>query len=1024
MSSGSYNRRGSQTSHNNSSRIELLRDEISQLKEAAERELKEREGDIHNLRAEKAGYEEKQREMETEMNDHVERQHQRELEQKKEAERASPKPGRRMSGLLQRRPSLNSLSSWGSMAKLQHHVDSSSDDEKGSIAVSSQGSSSASLAALDVLNKSLNGGSECKDGQIDENSMQHAADGAGDEPPRSIEVSPARASLHDSLVNLGGGMQREHMRRRPSLSSLMGWGKEGQEIECEIAVGGAEDNQSFGRTPMSRRNSFGSLSAMSAGISTDFSEDISSSDDEDESAGQTGTSGDKTSSLSRRGGMHKASSMRSVASDLDMESMRSKLQRRSSDRVVTASRVATPRRSGRRHSIEDIPSSSLRRSGGLGRVRSASALSALENMLGRDNDGDDCNSIGAHSAGPLLAFTERLDGGEGGDERRQGRGKMKRRGSFGGLGGALATLGIGGGDDDRPEEGHPPGAMGKHQRRPSLGSMTLFGHAKASWSKEQADLLVKEGGGGMKRSSSFSALSKMEGHDSDSDVGDRSVGAHSIGPLGMLGGELRDRGQMKRRPSLGALFGQGNWSKEQADKMIDESTKEKMKREREERMKREKEERQKRYDEQMNALKSSMEAADKRKEELQQANKEQAEQIALLRLQVRAARAKREGKQSTKRRESIGVVVADTVEVDPEEQQRDLKNLRDTIHRGKASWTTISEKLDEADANVDSLERILRRMKRKASEALRQKPLVDEPPAVDTSASDEVSIEINWNTVPDLQAIAAPVWNRVVRESDTERTRAKARHRIIATCSYRLAKDLNKRFAGDTSSKNDGKREEEEKENGVAKNSFATAVTCSSQTIRASANSLEEDTSRTKLALASAQTARSIAEKIILRDNSLFHIAKTILILFQSVALSSENGDASDRNLLNYTSYRCDKSGLAISSKLQERLEVLRCRGDDQDLTLRSLERKKEQIEAKANALKQSIRETTIDIIERKQYFMLGIRHVSNMSKPLQETLLLQQDQIKSLTHDVNACDEKILGLKREIQKLKGKTSS
>ena len=96
-------------------------------------------------------------------------------------------------------------------------------------------------------------------------------------------------------------------------------------------------------------------------------------------------------------------------------------------------------------------------------------------MLENDSDGDDCNrSIGAHSAGPLM--TLRLNDEDGGGKKQE-KGRMKRRGSFGGLGGALANLGIGGGgDDDRSVGGHSLGAMvfaadknERAQRRPSLG---------------------------------------------------------------------------------------------------------------------------------------------------------------------------------------------------------------------------------------------------------------------------------------------------------------------------------------------------------------------------------------------------------------------------------------------------------------------------------------------------------------------------------------------------------------------------
>ena len=475
-------------------RIGMLRDEIAQLKEAAERELREREGDIHALRMEKTGYEEKQREMENEMHEHVERRQQRETEEKKRKEEAERKAKqkqpqeRRRSGLLQRRPSLNSLSSRGAMAKMDNENidDSSSDEEKGgSRTVLSRRSSSASLAALAVLNESLNGGFDYKDERGDEREKQTAADDAGDEPPRSIEVSPRRASLHDSLANLGGGIQREQMRRRPSLSSLVGWARDDRGMEEHVTdvapTVPAEDSQSFGQ--ISRRNSFGSLSAMSMGLSSaDFDGDSSDQDDDIGSADQTLTSDDKTSSVGRLGGMHKASSMRSVASNLDIESMRSKLQRRSSDRGVISSNVAARRRSAedislsslaafddtkksateRRRSLEDIPLSSLGGAVGMSRVRSASALSALADMLGNDSDGDDCDrSIGAHSAGPLM--TLRLNDDEDGGRRKQEKGKMKRRGSFGGLGGALANLGIGGGDDDRSIGGYSLGAMKKRE---------------------------------------------------------------------------------------------------------------------------------------------------------------------------------------------------------------------------------------------------------------------------------------------------------------------------------------------------------------------------------------------------------------------------------------------------------------------------------------------------------------------------------------------------------------------------------
>lgn len=473
----------------------------------------------------------------------------------------------------------------------------------------------------------------------------------------------------------------------------------------------------------------------------------------------------------------------------------------------------------------------------------------------------------------------------------------------------------------------------------------------------------------MKRSSSFSALSNMADgpHDSDSDIGDRSVGAHSLGPF-MLGNEFKrgednGGGRMKRRPSLGALglFGQANWSKEQADKMVEESTKEKMQREREERVKKAREERQRQYDEQVNELNSSMEAADNRKEELRQVNKDQEEQLALLRLQVRAAKAKREGKLSAKRRESIGAAAPGVAEVNPEEQQRQLKEIKEKIEKGRASWNTISEKLDEADANVDSLEKLLRRMKRKAIETLHQQASEDTPSPIDSSTPEESSIDISWDTVPDLLAIAIPVWDRVVRESDTERTRAKARHRIIATCSYRLAKDLSQSLVDDTPSESHSNEDMGGTKAGAGNNRIAEGIASTTRALESSASSLEQDTSRTKLALTSTQTARSISEKMILRDIFLFHITKSILNLCQSVALSSsDNGDVRSRLLSDYTSFRCDKSGLAISSKLQERLEVLRCRSFDRDLTLRSLERKKEQMEAKVNALKQSIGKTTL----------------------------------------------------------------
>ena len=147
---------------------------------------------------------------------------------------------------------------------------------------------------------------------------------------------------------------------------------------------------------------------------------------------------------------------------------------------------------------------------------------------------------------------------------------------------------------------------------------------------------------------------------------------------------------------------------------------------------------------------------------------------------------------------------------------------------------------------------------------------------------------------------------------------------------------------------------------------------------------------------------------------------KSILNLCKSVALSSaDNGDVRSRLLADYTSFRCDRSGLAISSKLRERLEVLRCRGDERDLTVRSLERKKEQMEAKVDALKQSIGETTIDIIERKQYFMLGMARLADKSKPMQKTLRMQQLQIQNLTHEVSECEKKIQMMEIELRKLR-----
>lgn len=671
----------------------------------------------------------------------------------------------------------------------------------------------------------------------------------------------------------------------------------------------------------------------------------------------------------------------------------------------------------------------------MSRVRSASTLSALTDMLSNDDDDDDddCDrSIGAHSAGPLMSFAGRLNDGEDSGGTKQEGGKMKRRGSFGGLGGALANLGIGGGDDDRSIGGHSLGAMihapGKSgtaqrrvERRPSLGSLQLFGHAKASWSKEQADQLLKEGKGRMKRSSSFSVRSNMvDGpHDSDSDIGDHSVGAHSLGPL-MLGSELR-----QRQPSrtLG-LFNRANWTVEQADKMVEESTKEKMKREREERVKKAREERQRHYDEQVNELKSSMDAAEKRKEELRQVNKEQEEQIGLLRLQVRAAKAKREGKLSAKRRESIGAAAPYVAEVNPEEQQRQLKAIQDKVEKERASWSTISEKLEEADANVDSLENILQRMKRKAMETLHQEASEDTPSPIDTSTPDESGIDISWDDkVPDLLAIAIPVWGRVLRESDTERTRAKARHRIIASCSYRLAKDLSQSLMDNMASDSDSNNGDmDEMKRCPVDNRIAEGIASTINALESSASSLQQDTNRTKSALTSTQTARSISEKMILRDISLFHITRSILNLCQSVALSSsDNEDARSRLLSDYTSFRCERSGFASSSKLQERLEVLRCRSDDRDLALRSLERKKGQMEAKVDALKQSIGKTIIDIIERKQYFMLAMASVKHKSRPMQETLRMQQRHIQSLANDISECDKKIQLLEVELRKLKGR---
>ena len=78
-------------------------------------------------------------------------------------------------------------------------------------------------------------------------------------------------------------------------------------------------------------------------------------------------------------------------------------------------------------------------------------------------------------------------------------------------------------------------------------------------------------------------------------------------------------------------------------------------------------------------------------------------------------------------------------------------------------------------------------------------------------------------------------------------------------------------------------------------------------------------------------------------------------------------------------------------------------------------------MEAKVNALKQSIGKTTIDIIERKQYFMLAMASVKHKSKPMQETLRMQQVQIQSLTHDISECDKKIQLLEVELRKLKGR---
>ena len=839
VSSISY-RRGSQTSQE---RIKTLREEIAQLKKATDRELKERERDIDALRAENIGYEEKQKEIETEMHEQAERKHQQEVEELEEAERkAQSQKGRRGSGLLQRRPSFNSLGSWRSLGKLdQNDALSSSDDEEGAAAIlgSSWRSSSASLAALAVVRDSL----KCN------------APSGNDGPPRSIEVSPrSRVSLHDSLVNLGGGVQRELMRKRPSFSSLVGRKKEDLEgIDDAAGATSTEDNQSFGK--MSRRSrscSFGSLSAMSIGISSaDFEGELSQREEEDdnESVDRTITSEDKTPSVGRLGGMRKASSMRPIASP--------NLQRTS----ASSSNVTT-----RRHSAEDAPLSSH-------------------------------NTVS---------------------------------------------------DIFKPTAG----------RRRSLEDVALSSFG------------------------SFGGLSRVRSRmDNGNDSDDRSIGAHSLGPF-MFAADPRwseetGRGQMRRRPPFGTLnlFGHGKWSKEQADRMVEESRKEKMQRERAERIQRDREDRQKWHDEQMNQLNSSLEAADKRKEELQQAKKEQEEQIALLRLQVRSAKTKQSKK-----------AAADNSAVDPKEQQRQLDEVLERIAKGRASWTAISEKLEEADANVDSLETIARRMRRKATDVLPRKSSADTSPLISPTSMNNTG-EILWSTVPDLSTIAIPVWDRVVTESDTEKNGAKARHRIIAAGSYRLAKDVNKSV---------GHCKIDEK-------GIVDVIAGFTQSLKTSKSSLEQDTSRTKLALASTQTARSIAEKMILRDIALSIITKNILSLCQSVAQSSpENGDVTSQLLSDYMSFRCNKSGLAISSKLQERLEVLRCRGDDRDRTLRSLERKKEQMEAKAKSLQQSIDEKTIDIIERKQYFMLGIQRVSKMAEPMIKTLLMQQLQVKVLMYDID----------------------
>ena len=822
VSSISY-RRGSQTSQE---RIETLREEIAQLKKATDRELKERERDIYALRAENIGYEEKQKEMETEMHEHAERKHQQEVEELEEAERkAQSQKCRRGSALLQRRPSFNSLGSWRSLGKLdQHDALSSSDDEEGVAERlgSSWRSSAASLAALAVVRDSL----KCN------------APSGDVGPPRSIEVSP----------------RSKVMRKRPSFSSLVGQKKADWEgVDDAAGATSTEENQSFGR--MSRRSrscSFGSLSAMTIGISSaDFEGELSQREEEDdnESVDRTITSEDKTPSVGRLGGMRKASSMRPIASP--------NLQRTS----ASSSDVTT-----RRHSAEDAPLSSHN-----------TVSDIFKPTAGRRRSLEDV---------ALSPF-----------------------GSFGGLSRVRSRMDI--------------------------------------------------------------------GNDSD----DRSIGAHSLGPF-MFAADPRwseetGRGQMTRRPPFGTLnlFGHGKWSKEQADRMVEESRKEKMQRERAERIQRDREDRQKWHDEQMNQLNSSLEAADKRKEELQQAKKEQEEQIALLRLQVRSAKTKQSKK-----------AAADNSAVDPKEQQRQLDEVLERIAKGRASWTAISEKLEEADANVDSLETITRRMRRKATDVLRQNSSADASPLISPTSADDIS-ELLWDTVPDLSTIAIPVWDRVVTESDTEKNGAKARHRIIAAGSYRLAKDVNKSV---------GHCKIDEK-------GIVDVIAGFTQSLKTSKSSLEQDTSRTKLALASTQTARSIAEKMILRDIALSIITKNILSLCQSVAQSSpENGDVTSQLLSDYMSFRCNKSGLAISSKLQERLEVLRCRGDDRDRTLRSLERKKEQMEAKAKSLQQSIDEKTIDIIERKQYFMLGIQRVSKMAEPMIKTLLMQQLQVKVLMYDID----------------------